>query len=171
MNEHGRRDRDPLPKITEISCEQARSFAILRRPVVEGDRLPVSRWPTFDEGGLGRRGLNPALARRATTALGDLWIVPGNGHIALYDGSATCNPTDLAASRGMVMWGSGRAHGHSSVRGLVPDGVGRVTLVTADHGVSTVQVHHNVYAAALDAPFSSLHFSGPAGTVELGPFG
>ena len=100
MNERGGRDRDPLSKITEISAEQASSFAILRRPLVEGDRLPVSRWRTFDEGGLGRRGLNPALARRATTALGDLWIAPGNGHIALYDGSATCNPTEWRQAAG-----------------------------------------------------------------------
>lgn len=170
MNEHGRPDRTPLPKITDISADQARSFAILRRPQVEGDCLPASQWPTFDQGGLGRRGLNPALARRATTALGDLWIVPGNGHIALYDGSATCNSTELAASRGMVMWGSGRSHGHSVVQGLVPDGVSRVTLITANRAASSVPVNDNVYAAALDAPFSSLHFSGPAGTVELGPF-
>lgn len=166
MNKRGLPDRNRRSMITEISPDQARSFAILRRPEEEGDRLPQS---TFDRGGLELRGLNPALARRAVTGLGDLWVVPGNGHIALYDGSATCSPTDWVVDRGMVMWGSARRNDHVVVQGLVPDGVSQVTLITNDEGSTTGDVVDNVYATEMAGSFKLGRFDGPIGRVEFGP--
>ncbi len=52
-------------------------------PKVESDRLPESRWKAFNGGMIGRLGLNPALARRVVTPVGDAWVVPGNGYIGL----------------------------------------------------------------------------------------
>jgi hypothetical protein len=155
--------------VTEISAEQATSFALLRRAQVASDRLPEGRSHAFEGGFMGLRGLNPALARRASTALGDLWVVPGNGHIALYDGGATCNPTEAVGRHGMVMWGSSRPHEQIFVQGLVPDGVSCVTLTAAD-GVSTAAtVTENVYAAILAAGLRLGRFDGPTGPIEFGP--
>ncbi len=54
--------REALPPVAAVSTEQAASFAILRRPRFESDRLPESRLKAFDGGMIGRLGLNPALA-------------------------------------------------------------------------------------------------------------
>jgi hypothetical protein len=71
------------PKVAEVSAEQAGSFAILRRPQVESDRLPEGRSKALEGGFIGRCGLNPALARRVALQLGALWVAPGNGFVAL----------------------------------------------------------------------------------------
>jgi hypothetical protein len=150
-----------VPMLVEVSAEQAGGFAVLRRPLRESDRLPESRWEQFQVVPRARHGLNPALARRVTTPAGEVWVVPGNGYISLdLGGSMTCNRTEDAARQGMVTWTSRRS-GQGIVHGLVPDGVDEVTLITANHA----------YGAVLDGLFSSLRFFGPAGNVELGPFG
>jgi hypothetical protein len=159
------------PKLVEVSAQQAESFAVLRRPQRQSDRLPESRWEAFEVGMRARRGLNPALARRVITPAGDVWVVPGNGHISLaVDGGTTCNRTEHAARRGMVTWTSRRSTGQGIVHGLVPDGVEEVTLNTATDTSTTIRIDENVYGAVLDGHFRSLRFSGLAGTVELGPF-
>jgi hypothetical protein len=120
---------------------------------------------------IGRLGLNPALARRAVTQLGDVWVVPGDGYIALEVGGMVCDRTEVAARRGMVTWTSRRpGHLQDVVHGLVPDGVSEVTLQAANHASTTVIVNDNVFAAALNGHFRSGHFSGPTGTVEWGPW-
>jgi hypothetical protein len=169
--------------IEAISADQARSFAILRRPRLEGDQLPGGG-EMFARGGLGRRGLNPALARRATTQIGDVWVVPGNGHIALLAGGATCTRTEIVANQGLVMWGSSVGRRPDVVaHGLVPDGVAEVTLFAAGEPLRCLEpgakprlvpvplaVKENVYGAVLPGGFLSGRFSGPSGTVEFGPW-
>jgi hypothetical protein len=161
------------PRLAAISVEQAESFAILRRRQLESDRLPRSRWQEFDLGAMGHLGLNSALARRAVTPAGDVWVVPGSGYLCLaVAGGMTCNSTDSAARRGMVTWTSRRSTGQGIVQGLVPDGVEEITLVTADNASTAVQVSENVYGAVLDGYFGSGRFFGPTtGMVELGPYG
>jgi hypothetical protein len=111
------------------------------------------------EGGLiGRRRLNPALARRAVTQLGDVWVVPGNGYIALDVGGMGCNRTEVAASRGMVTWTSARGGLQDLVHGLVPDGVEEVTLLAVTNAATTVIVNENVYAAVLNGRFRAVRF-------------
>ena len=83
MDEHLHPDREAKPKVAAVSAEQATGFAILRRPQIAGDRLPKSHREMLEGGLIGRAGLNPELARRAVTQLGDVWVVPGNGFIAL----------------------------------------------------------------------------------------
>jgi hypothetical protein len=159
------------PMLVAVSAEQAESFAVLRRPQRENDRLPEGRWGEFEVGRRARRGLNPALARRVTTPAGEVWVIPGDGYISLdLGGRMTCNPTEHAARQGMVTWTSRRSTGQGIVHGLIPDGVEEVTLITAADTSSIVRVSENVYGAVLDQPFKSLRFSGPTGTVELGPF-
>jgi hypothetical protein len=171
MDERQHPDREATAKVAAVSAEQAESFAILRRPQVESDWLPESQWEIFDGGLIGRCGLNPDLARRAVTPAGDVWVVPGRGHIGLYMGDLGCDRTEVAARRGMVTWTSLRSGLQDLVHGLVPDGVEEVTLLAANHASTTVVVNDNVYGAVLDGHLRSGRFFGPAGTVELGPWG
>lgn len=68
------------------------------------------------------------------------------------------------------MWGSGAKRPEVLVHGLLPDGVGHVTLVCADGPPTTLPVTDNVYGAALKSQLRSVSFEGPDGTIELGPW-
>jgi hypothetical protein len=83
-----------------------------------------------------------------------------------------------------VMWGSSASlRPDVVVQGLVPDGVEEVTLFAAGEPLrflqpgakpkrvpATVAVQENVYGALLPGEFLSGRFSGPAGTIEFGPW-
>jgi hypothetical protein len=180
MHERRRPDREVKPMITTIPAEQAAAFSILRRPADASDRLPDQ---TLTGGRMGELGFNPALARRASTQVGDLWVVPGSGFIALYNGNATATPTAYAVTHGTVMWGSSAGlRPNVATHGLVPDGVEEVTLFAAAEprhrlqpGVKptlvpvTLAVKDNVYGTLLAGEFVLGHFLGPAGTIEFGP--
>jgi hypothetical protein len=157
-----------LPMIDVVSVDQAANFSILRRARVADDQLPAG-FVGFGGGRMGQLGLNPALSRRATTGLGDVWVVPGNGWLALQGGGGTANPTESVAHRGMIMWTASQA-GNGVVHGLMPDGVSEVALSDWTEASFTVQVIENVFGASLDGYFRSLSFVGPQGQVELGPY-
>ena len=162
----------PLPRVESVPQDQASAFAILRRPQVEGDSLPEERWPSLEGGMVGRLGLNPSLARRASTDAGDAWVIPGNGFVCLDCGGACCNTAEAAAAGQIVTWTSTRSGDRCIVHGLVPDGVSEVTLVTTTGATGEVSVRDNVYGAVLDGPFlATVRFIAPAGPVELGPWG
>jgi hypothetical protein len=171
MDEHPQPDREPRPTLSVVSAEQAQSFAILRRPQIERDRLPNSHREMFEGGLTGRCGLNPELARRAVTQLGDMWVVPGSGYIALVVGGMVCNRTEIAARQGMVTWTSDSDALRDLVHGLVPDGVSGVSLLAANDASTTVAVTDNAYGTVLNGHLRSVRFSGPTGTVVLGPWG
>jgi len=168
MNVPQHRSPEARPKVSVIPAEQAESFAILRRPQAQSDQLPASYWEAFEEGLIGRLGLNPAFARRAMTQLGDAWVVPGNGYLGLYVGGMACDRTEVAASRGIVTWTSERSGLQDLVHGLVPDGVAEVTLLAANNASAKGFVDENVYGAVLEGRFRSGRFFGPTGTVQFG---
>jgi hypothetical protein len=168
MSEGHQRDREPRPKVTEVPADQANSFAILRRPQVDNDQIPEHAWPRFEGGRIRELGVNPALARRVVTALGEAWVIPGNGYVAMDVGGMTANRTEHAARRGMITWTS-RAPDHQNlVHGLVPDGVDEVTLLASNGATTAAVVTENVYGTVLDGPFRSHRFVGPNGPVEFG---
>jgi hypothetical protein len=178
--------RERLPRVTAISADQAKDFAILRRPQTPLDLLPADRVDQFEQSGMTRRcGLNLGLARRALTQIGEAWIVPGNGHVAfLGNGGAACTRTDHAARQGLLMWGSSKDMRPNVVaQGLAPDGVANVTLYSAGEPLRclrpraeptlvplTLAVTENVYGAMLRGAFLFGRYEGPAGTVEFGPW-
>jgi hypothetical protein len=171
MDEHLRPDREARPKVAMVSAEQAESFAILGGPQIESDQLPKSHGEAFEGGFIGRCGLNPELARRAVTQLGDVWVVPGSGYIALVVGGLVCNRTEIAAREGMVTWTSDADALQDLVHGLVPEGVREVALLATNDASTTVAVNDNVYGTVLDGHLRSVRFFGPTGTVDLGPWG
>lgn len=95
-----RGERQAKPMITALSAEQAENFAILRRPETDKDRLPEERQERLRTGLVARQGLNPALARRVRTSIGDVWIIPGNGTIdRARHGDLDINPLPRAGHR------------------------------------------------------------------------
>jgi hypothetical protein len=185
MDRHQRPRPDRLPTVMAISADQAKDFAILRRPQTPFDLLPADRVDQFEQSGMTlRRGLNPGLARHALTPIGEVWIVPGNGHVALVaNGGATCTQTDRVARQGLLLWGSSKDMRPNVVaHGLAPDGVADVTLFAAGEPLRflrpgdeptlvplTLAVRENVYGAMLPGEFLFGRYEGPAGTVEFGP--
>jgi len=71
----------------------------------------------------------------------------------------------------MVTWTSDSGAVQDLVHGLVPDGVREVYLRAANDASRTVAVNDNVYGTVLDGHLRSVRFFGPAGTVDLGPWG
>ena len=120
-----------------ISADQAERFGILRRPRAAGDGLPEAPLAGFGEGGLARCGLNPRLARRGVTPIGDVWVIPGNDHIAIHPGSTTCTRTAVVARQGLLLWGSANPRPKVIAHGLVPDGVSEVTLFALNGTTAT----------------------------------
>ncbi len=154
--------------IDVVPAKQGEMFSILRREQLEDDQLPQDRRDGFTGGRLGQLGLNTSLARRATTQIGDIWVIPGNGWIALGGHGAVATPAEVVARQGTVMWTS--REGKGIVFGLVPDGVSEVTLVDHEDASINVLVNDNVYGAILNAPLQLLRLTGPTGEVELGSF-
>jgi hypothetical protein len=172
MDERLHPNREAKPKVAAVSAEQATGFAILRRPQIAGDRLPKSHGEMLEGGLIGHAGLNPELARRAVTQLGDVWVVPGNGFIALGvdGGDMVCSRTAIAARQGMVTWTSDSGAAQDLVQGLVPDGVREVSLFAANDVSTTVLVNDNVYGTVLDGHLRLVRFVGPSGTIDSGPW-
>ena len=156
-----------------MPSDQAKSFAILRRPQVDSDRIPERDRQMVEGGRIGELGLNSGLARRVLTPLGDAWVIPGNGYIGLAAGDMTANRAKHAARRGMMMWTSRPPDHQNLVHGLVPDGVDEVTLLAANGASTTAVVTGNVYGAVLDGPFKSHRFAvgrmGPSNSGSAEP--
>ena len=157
----GRGERAAKAMITALSAEQAENFAILRRPETADDRLSDERQEAFRTGLVARQGLNPALARRARTSIGDVWIIPGSGTIALDVGGMSVARVDSAIARGTVTWTSTSSGEQDIVHGLVPDGVQEVTLTASNGAATTVVVKDNVYGAMLDGGFMAVSVTTP----------
>jgi hypothetical protein len=115
----------------------------------------------------------------ASTQVGNVWVVPGDGWIcldlaasaspaSLDGGGMECN-TEAAAEAGrMVTWTSASAN-TLVVQGMVPDGVSEVTLTAADGTSLTVPVSDNLYGANLTGgELQSVRMGGPAGELVYG---
>jgi hypothetical protein len=104
--------------------------------------------------------VNATLARRVDTGrrTENVWVAPGAGTVCLLaldpagpgGGYAQqCRaPNDVAAGRLFITYISGRdpTRGPTTVYGVVPDGVRRVTVTDDDGTRRTVGVRDNVYA-------------------------
>lgn len=153
--------------ITAVRREQAAAFALLRRAQVPSDLLPEYRWEHYRNGPVGQLGLNPALARRADTSVGNVWVIPGDGWICLSlpasphpssldGGGVMCNTNRHAIDGRMVTWSSSRSGAGMIVQGLVPDWIAEITLVAADGSTTTVCTSDNAYGAVLTGVLASV---------------
>jgi hypothetical protein len=162
--------------ISAVATDQASSFGVLRQ----------AQGPLDGFGGSAVQragGVNPGLARSVPVATSDLsagrvWVVPGNGVICLriIDPAGgegwTCVSTSDAQEGELVgtLVASPSGPGPAFIEGLVPDGVGQVTVTDLGGDVETLPVNENVYATTLPAHPASVSFttaSGQAVTVPL----
>jgi hypothetical protein len=148
------------------------SFGILRRPQAAEDQVPLGLPVALS----GASGANLQLARRAPShGDGQAWVVPGRGSMCLisswpaeHSGGANCVP-DAAARGGELVTesASGSAPGSEFIAGLVPDGVGTVTVQLAGGATLTLTVRENVYIAAISGDVAAVSFVGPRGAVRV----
>lgn len=158
--------RAPLAAV--IPPAQAAAFAILRRPTNAADALPPSLLPAQF---VGVYGADAALARHieGLPAGVDVWVVPGSRSLCLVGNSgASCGPDATMIDHGLAMSsGSAGNPGAQSIIGLVPDGVGSVTLTLTDGSQRTVAVADNGYAATVQGTVARFAFIGPNGPVSI----
>jgi hypothetical protein len=164
--------------IASVPTVQAEAFALLRRPQIPTDLIPEERWEQYYTGFLQRAGLNPALARRAETPLGNVWVIPGAGWICLslagsadrasFDGGGlTANSAESAVTRGLTSWTGSRSGQGQMVQGLVPDRTAEVALIAADGSVTKPRISDNVYGVDLKCALARVCFDGET-IVSLG---
>jgi hypothetical protein len=109
----------------------------------------------MDVGPIAGCGLEWSLARRVTTPVGDVWVIPGNGYVGLWVGGGTCARTEVVARQGLLTWTSLQSGLQGIVHGLVPDGVVEVKLIARTGASTTAFVCDNVFGALLDGPLES----------------
>ena len=168
-----------------IAPEQAAALGILSRAQTPTDAIPQSGVaPLVDGSFVDRYGANVALARRADgLTAGAAWVVPGTGAVCLLSasslnadgspiagmpGGGVCTTTaSVTAGTTYVVSGSRNDPGVEFLAGIVPDGVGSVTVSLADGTTVGIVVHENVYTAAIHGAISEVSFTGPNGPVVL----
>jgi hypothetical protein len=157
-------DRTAL-KITAVDSTQEAAVGILRRPVDKGDAVPdnVRDLVAHDSGPA--LGANLALARKAlTTALGEqLYVVPARGWVCLESsaGTSNCVPTDSIAD-GYAVSLQGIPSGFR-MRGIVPDGVGRVEVRGNDGETAVTAPVSNAWTVDVAFSPTSVAWTGDAG--------
>jgi hypothetical protein len=158
----------PIPAVTSIDPGLRDSFLVLHqgRSAVAADataRIPALAGPN-------PIGANPALARRAVAANGDvLYLVPAERGVCVIASShGSCIGTEWA-KRGFGV-GVGATAAGIQLSGIVPDGVSAVTLNLADGSSHVAEVNDNVYSVhAKDVGTRSVSFERHGHAVTI-PF-
>lgn len=164
--------------IRAIAEEQAAAFGILRRPQSDTDLLPEDRWDRYRMGRIGQLGLSLALARRARTPLGNVWVIPGDGWICLSlansldsssldGGGMTASSTEHAIAGRLITWTGSPSGTGQMVCGLAPDTVNAIELLAADGSTTTAEVSENTYGVDLRAALATVRIAGET-VLELG---
>jgi hypothetical protein len=160
--------------VRSVEPEQAREIGELRRSRNSDDALP-SQWrnmladPSRSDD---QWGANPSLSRR--TAPG-VWIVPGDGYVCVANatpgegalGFGCATPEDV--DRGLLAPSDVDANGNGVLTGVVPDGVGHVTVVNRDGSTRESAVDNNTYRVAIDADLKEVRFTGSDGAERVLP--
>lgn len=142
------------PTATVDAADQA-TFAVLRRTRTVADDVPREHIAVFE----GPSGANLGLARRARGfGTGAAWVFPGRGSVYLMaQGGGSCVP-DAAAAGGELVETSGSRQfpGTEFLAGVVPDGVGQVSVHLSNGTEQMVTVHDNVYLDSTHGRFSTV---------------
>lgn len=166
-----------------VDAADASSFGVLARPVAASDSVPSIESAGLGDGSFaGVFGGNLALARQASGFdAGGAWVVPGAGSVCLIaDPTYTAGVTTTAHLLGGAVCAGDRAAiagemeftgyaatknpGHTTIAGLVSDGVMAVSVSLKDGTVQTLPVHDNVYMANLNGTPAAIAFVNGNGT-------
>ncbi|HEX8074410.1 MAG TPA: hypothetical protein VF545_05465 [Thermoleophilaceae bacterium] len=154
----GAQTAPPVRKARGVTRDQAAVTGELLRPQTTSDKVPLEIARKLADGG--QYGVNVEFARRAArVGRADIWLAPGDRAICLIATdlrgikggfSVDCQPPAKVATGNLyVTLISGRDPevGQTTVFGVVPDGVPRVTVTDDDGSRRVVPVSRNVYAA------------------------
>jgi hypothetical protein len=164
---------DGVTQVTSVQPDAAAAMAVLNEPRAVGDQLGEAIAGRIDAHPL--FGINPDLSRRAIGSVSNsLYVVPGDQYVCAVltvgeGANFNCPPTSTI--------GDGRSGpatvvletGDIGVYGIVPDGVGSVTVATGAAGSGAVDVLANTYFTVLDAGTApgQVGYTGPSGHVEF----
>lgn len=128
--------------VASVDARLREAFLIFR-----SDRLKVADTArTNDQNPFGQ---NTALSRAVPVARGAVYVIPGDDAVCLGDNinwGHTCVDTETAIGGDLFLITLGDPKTPStSVSGLVPDGVSKVSVALQDGRVITVPVRDNVY--------------------------
>lgn len=135
------------PPVTVVDPQLADNFALFRRQQRADEPLV----------GTGPFGANLALARRADTGVGSVWVVPGRGVVCLRAadsvGSGWACATTAEATSGVLMLTMREALGDSGrLFGVLPDGASHAELDVDAHAVALDVGPDAVFGARTDQP-------------------
>jgi hypothetical protein len=132
------------------------TFAALRQPSTETDASASVDSRTLKVLGAAQRnwGVNPSLARAAYDDGGvRLLLVPGTEAVCLVsltradqntDGaSASCRPIAEATRSGFLSWGTASSGSPWTMRGVLPDGARKVTVIDASGDAIVVALNED----------------------------
>ncbi len=137
-----------VPGVQEVPVTEAAAFAVLRRPLLAGDAVPLGGALVERLG----RGANVALARRADGGVGTpRWVIPAADGVCLtaeLDGAfgGTCaSLADAQAGREVMtmIGGPGRGSRETTVIALAPDDAVGASLVLPDGTMRPLRVASN----------------------------
>jgi hypothetical protein len=162
-----------VSQIREVEPEAKEAMAVFERSRGSADALRDYLATKMDAHA--DFGMNPALSRVSVgNATSSLYVIPARGHVCatltVGEGAdVTCPSTeDIAAGRAApatVVLGTGDI----AVYGLVPDGVGSVSVQTGKADSTTVETQGNGYYTVIPAgtPLRTVRYTGPSGRAEF----
>lgn len=162
-----------VAQVTTVEQDAREAMDVLDEPRTSDDAMPAAAADAIDEHG--RFGGNPDLSREAIDTLSnDVHVIPADDHVCttLTVGQGTsmsCAETsDLAAGQvgaaTVTLEGGGIA-----IYGIVPDGVGSVSVNTGTSSSTSVGTQENAYFTVVPkgTVLRSLSYTGPSGVVEF----
>ena len=160
--------------VQAVPADQAQELSQLERPRTSDDAMP-GEWKaelTEGESADDHFGANPSLSRRTGPGT---WIIPGDGYVCVANttpgegalGFGCATPEDV--QKGLLAPADIDKDGNGVLTGVLPDGVGEVTLVDKDGSTRTVAVERNTYRAAIDGNLEEVRFTGAGGGDHVLP--
>jgi hypothetical protein len=161
-----------IPQVSAIEEEAQDALAILDQTRVASDAMPTEVAEDLDADA--DFGMNPELSRESIGNIShSVYVIPANGHVCwsltVGDGAnISCDETEhvvegTTAPTTVVLEG-----GDIAVYGIVPDGVGSVTIETGISDADELDVSENAYYVVVPSgtALRTLGYAGPSGYVE-----
>jgi hypothetical protein len=164
---------DSVPQATTVEAEAQAAMEVLDEPRTSADAMPSEVAQSIDEHA--KFGMNPDLSREALeTVSSSVYVIPANGYICssltVGDGASIgCAETEDVAAGEVGATTVTLPGGGIGIYGIVPDGVGSVTVHTGTSSSQTVSVTDNAYFTAQPqgTVLRELTYTGPSGMVDF----
>lgn len=161
--DQGRRQSHHVPPLADL-------VAAFRHEQGSADRIPGEPVKAVRAFGEGKRGENPADARRLDVAgPGSAFVWPmRHGVCYSWTGVAGCAPTNLLERDGAIVgYGRRGASRQWTVFVLVRDGVTNLKIIQADRTSRTYRVNDNAVGASLPAAPVAIRITSPHGQKQV----